>query len=146
MQVLDRQNVGYIGPTEIREILKNLEPSLSPVEVEEIVREVDLERNGKIDINGEKWRNRRRICITFYILSSFIFNKLLKVVLNMKLYYIFLFLDFVKALTSDGVKTGWHLTFGFSSASHRICLDTDRTIVRYKYFEKFQAVWLKYQM
>jgi Ca2+-binding EF-hand superfamily protein len=54
VQVLDRQNVGYIGPTEIREILKNLEPSLSPVEVEEIVREVDLERNGKIDINGEK--------------------------------------------------------------------------------------------
>ena len=48
-KVFDRDGNGYITSHELRHIMTNLGEGLSPEEVEEMIREADLDNDGQID-------------------------------------------------------------------------------------------------
>ncbi len=53
-RVFDRDNDGFIEARELRHLLTNLGEKFTDQDVDEMIREVDVDGDGKIDYNGTK--------------------------------------------------------------------------------------------
>ena len=53
--MFDKDGDGFIDPMELRHLLTNLGEKLTEEEVDDMIREVDIDGDGKVDYNGE-WR------------------------------------------------------------------------------------------
>ena len=53
-KTFDREGNGFIQSTEIRRVMTNLGNKLSDDEVDEMVREADLDGDGQVNYEGEK--------------------------------------------------------------------------------------------
>ncbi|CAK5045218.1 unnamed protein product [Meloidogyne enterolobii] len=51
-QVFDKDNDGFISPFELRFVMQNLGEDLTDFEVKEMIREADLDGDGKVNFNG----------------------------------------------------------------------------------------------
>ena len=60
-RVFDRDNTGFISAAELKHVLTNIGEKLSDKEVDELIREIDVDRNGQVNyegsiiINFQKW-------------------------------------------------------------------------------------------
>ena len=52
-KVFDRDNNGYISAAELRHVMTNLGERLSETEVDEMIREADVDGDGQINYEGE---------------------------------------------------------------------------------------------
>ena len=52
--VFDNDGDGFISPAELRQVMMNLGEKLSEAEVDEMVREADIDGDGRIDYDGRK--------------------------------------------------------------------------------------------
>ncbi|KAG5900331.1 hypothetical protein JTB14_026339 [Gonioctena quinquepunctata] len=48
-RLYDKEGLGYIGVDLLRDILKELEPALSPADLNEMIREIDTDNSGTVD-------------------------------------------------------------------------------------------------
>lgn len=53
LKVFDKDNDGFISPPELRFVMQNLGEELSEHEVHEMIREADLDGDGKVNFTGE---------------------------------------------------------------------------------------------
>ena len=53
-KVFDKDGDGYISADELKEVMKNLGESLSAKEVDDMLKEADINGDGKIDFEGNK--------------------------------------------------------------------------------------------
>ena len=51
--MFDKDGDGFIDPMELRHLLTNLGEKLTEEEVDDMIREVDIDGDGKVDYNGE---------------------------------------------------------------------------------------------
>ena len=51
--MFDKDGDGYIDAMELRHLLTNLGEKLTEEEVDEMIREVDVDGDGKVDYNGQ---------------------------------------------------------------------------------------------
>ena len=51
-KMFDTDGDGFIDASELRHLLTNLGEKLSEVEVDEMIREVDMDGDGKVDYKG----------------------------------------------------------------------------------------------
>ncbi len=51
--MFDTDGDGFIDASELRHLLTNLGEKLSEVEVDEMIHEVDMDGDGKVDYQGE---------------------------------------------------------------------------------------------
>uniref|UniRef100_A0A915P1N2 EF-hand domain-containing protein n=1 Tax=Meloidogyne floridensis TaxID=298350 RepID=A0A915P1N2_9BILA len=51
-QVFDKDNDGFISHFELRFVMQNLGEDLTDFEVKEMIREADLDGDGKVNFNG----------------------------------------------------------------------------------------------
>lgn len=52
-QVFDQNGDGFISATELRAVMKNLGENLSDKEVDDMLKEADVNGDGQIDFDGE---------------------------------------------------------------------------------------------
>ncbi len=52
-KMFDTDGDGFIDASELRHLLTNLGEKLSEVEVDEMIREVDMDGDGKVDYKGQ---------------------------------------------------------------------------------------------
>ena len=53
MQVFDKDKDGYISAGELRYVMTNLGEKLTDEEVQEMIKEADLDGDGLVNYNGE---------------------------------------------------------------------------------------------
>ena len=51
--LIDRDGGGTISAVELKQVMKNLGDNLSAAEVDDMIREIDLDGDGEIDYQGE---------------------------------------------------------------------------------------------
>lgn len=56
---------GYISAAELRHVMTNLGEKLTDEEVDEMIREADIDGDGQVNYEGEL-RGIRRACLLFY--------------------------------------------------------------------------------
>ena len=52
-RLIDRDGGGTISAVELKQVMKNLGDNLSAAEVDDMIREIDLDGDGEIDYQGE---------------------------------------------------------------------------------------------
>lgn len=66
-RVFDKNNDGLISSTELRHVMTNLGERLSEAEVDDMIKEADMDGDGMVNYNGERSRNNTR-CVTKQII------------------------------------------------------------------------------
>lgn len=51
-RVFDRDNTGFISAAELKHVLTNIGEKLTDKEVDELIREIDVDRNGQVNYEG----------------------------------------------------------------------------------------------
>ena len=69
-QVFDRDNSGTISTDELRDVLKSVGENLTETELDEMMRQVDVDGSGTIDCKDRFWKFGGGILLTFLLLSS----------------------------------------------------------------------------
>lgn len=69
-RVFDKNNDGLISSSELRHVMTNLGEKLSQEEVDDMIKEADLDGDGQVNYNGQLQR-RWHLCIPLILLFSF---------------------------------------------------------------------------
>lgn len=58
LQVFDKDGNGYISAAELRHVMTNLGEKLTDEEVEEMIKEADIDGDGQVNYEGETFNDK----------------------------------------------------------------------------------------
>ena len=62
-KVFDKDGNGFISAAELRHVMTNLGEKLTDEEVDEMIREADIDGDGQVNYEGELCLSRRCVCV-----------------------------------------------------------------------------------
>ena len=63
-KVFDKDGNGFISAAELRHVMTNLGEKLTDEEVDEMIREADIDGDGQVNYEGELCLSRRCVCVS----------------------------------------------------------------------------------
>ena len=64
-RVFDKDGNGFISAAELRHVMTNLGEKLTDEEVDEMIREADIDGDGQVNYEGEKCSQKSPVACTF---------------------------------------------------------------------------------
>ena len=59
-KVFDKDGNGFISADELRHVMTNLGEKLTDEEINEMIKEADIDGDGHVDYNGESYKRKRK--------------------------------------------------------------------------------------
>lgn len=69
-KIFDKDKNGFISALEMREVIKSFDDTLTDIEIDEMIQEVDLDGDGQLNYEGNLFQSKEHFVLNTFIEQS----------------------------------------------------------------------------